>query len=454
MGGPYQRPPNRMPSRTLRPALAGLLLAAFAFTVSGCKGGITRPPSVNVQVVDAASALGSLDFVRQAHIESTLAFRQVSSNLVFDEDTYDFHVRTTPPGATSATEVTSFTKQVQHGTDYLFVLADDGNGGIAPITLAAPVFTSSTDAQIAVVHAAHSAAAVDAYVLAPGADPAAATPLGNVAFKGTLSPTGLTAGDYQLVLTESGNPANVLFRSPTVTLAAGSASTFVIADGANGGLTPLSVVVAGPASSVLYDQNAQSGLEVVNAASDGGARDLYLDSETTPRFAAVPSPSVTQTIQIPPGDHSANVTPAGNPGASEVQGAFTASQGATETLLIAGDPGSLAVVGSTNDKRTIANDARLRFINAAGLFTYLDFYLVQPGTDVTTVVPQSELTPPSIGAWLDMAPGTYDLVVRDPTTSTIVAGPQSVTLTQGLFTILVTNGASGTANVVQLQGFN
>ncbi len=454
MGGPYHDPPNRMSLRTLRPAFAGLFVAALAIAASACQGGRTRPLSTNVQVVDAASALGTLNFVRQAHSETSLTFRQASGNLVFDEDTYDFHVDTMPPGATSATRLATFTKQVQNGTDYLFVLADDGNDGVTPITLEAPVFSSSTDTQVAVVHAAHTAAAMDAYIVAPGADPAGATPLGNVAFESTLAPSDLTAGDYQLVLTESGNPANVLFRSPTVTLGAGGANTFVITEGANGGLTPLSVVVAGPANTVLYDQNAQAGLEVVNAASDSGARDVYLDDETTPRAAAVPSPSVTPTIQIAPGDHTANVTPAGNPGVSEVQGTFTATQGNTETLLISGDPGSLSVLGTGNDDRTIANDARVRFLDAAGAYTYLDFYLVAPGTDVTTVLPQTELAPPAISTWLDIAPGTYDLVVRDPTTSTVVAGPESVTLTQGLFTILATNGGSGTVNVIKLQGFN
>ncbi|HEX5419859.1 MAG TPA: DUF4397 domain-containing protein, partial [Gammaproteobacteria bacterium] len=402
--------------------------------------------------------------LRVQHVEATLDFGATSGDLSFDEDTYDFHAQITPPGAATPTTVASFTQKVVQGTDYLFVLAEV-SGAVQPLILATPTMTDTSQTQVAAVHAAPTIPSMDLYFVAPGADPASATPLGSLAFSGTLAPAGLAPGDYQLVLTDAGDPSMLDFRSQTMTLAAGAANDFVITEGDGEGLVPFSVVVSGPNGGILLDQNTPAGLEVVNAAADGAPRDLYLDGDyTAPVVSGLASPGVSPPLKIAPGDHTLDVTPAGNPGVVEIQQAFTAVQGGWQTGLIGGDPGSLAAVGVQDNRRPIAGEALIRFMDAATLFaTGVNVYLAAPGTDTTTILPVVTLTTPGLSQRGAFAPGDYELSLRDASGNVIpfsdengnlVAEPQPVSLPEGLFTVLITNGtASGTARIVLLQGF-
>jgi hypothetical protein len=216
------------------------------------------------------------------------------------------------------------------------------------------------------------------------------------------------------------------------------------------------VLAVGPAGGQLFDKNAPAGLEFVNAAADGAPRDVYLDDDfTMPLLSAVPSAVLSETT-IPAGDRKLSVTPAGNPGVVELEQSFSGATGRRLTMLLAGDPGSLAMTGLPDDPRPIAGQSRVRFMDAATLFTSLNFYVVVPGTDLSTVLPFTTLSVAGVSARVVIPPGTYDLVVQDATSVTTVAGPQSITLTDsGVETILVTNGTtSGTVDVVLLQGFN
>ena len=62
---------------------------------------------------------------------------------------------------------------------------------------------------------------VDVYATAPGADLAASMPVGTFEFKGDLGPVEVPAGDYQVLVTEAGDAAAIVFDSGTVSLADG-----------------------------------------------------------------------------------------------------------------------------------------------------------------------------------------------------------------------------------------
>jgi hypothetical protein len=443
-----------MPLRIRHLALAAALLAAA--TLVGCSEGRKQPPKTTVSVVDAAPTQGQIDFLREQRVEATLDYRAASSVLVFDEDEYSFNVRTTRPWDSSPQLLDTFSQQVQHGTDYLFVITEQ-SGAVTHLVFEKPTFSSTSEAEVQVIHAAPSGPAFDVFVTAPDAELAGATAIGSVAFEEATSPLDLAPGDYALALTEAGNPANVLFTSAPFTVAGGASLAFVVVQEAGEGLSPYSVVIAGTSTGGLVDKNAPAGLEIVNAAADGAARDVYLDDDFgAPLAAAVPSPAVAMQVTVAPGTRKLSVTPAGNPGVVEAEQSYAAAAGQRETALIAGDPGSLTVAGAQDDPRPIVGETRVRFMNAATLFTAIEVYIVTHGTDVTTVSPLVGLTVPAISGRVAIPPGTYDLVLRDPTTSTIVAGPQSLTFEDGgVASILVTNGADpGTANVVLLQGFD
>lgn len=430
-----------------------LLVAALA----GCSEGRKPPPKTTVTVVNAAPTQGAISFLREQHVEATLNYREASSPLLFDEDQYDFNIETSPPGAASPQLIDSFSQQVVHGTDYLIVLTEAG-GSAVHLVLEKPPFSSTSETEARAVHAAPAGQPVDVFITAPDADLAAATPIGSVAFEQATDPLLLAPGDYVLTLTEAGNPANVLFASAPFTLGAGASNAFVITGDGGEGLAPYSVVVAGTGSGQLFDKNAFSGVEIVNAAADGAPRDVYLDADfSAPIAAAIPGNGVTMQLPVAAGTRKLTVTPAGNPGVVEAELSFTATATRRQTALIAGDPGGLKIAGIQDDPRPVVGESKVRFMNGATLFTGLAFFIVQPGVDVLsgTVSPVTTLTPAGLSARFSIPPGTYDVVLGDPSTSTVVAGPQSLTFSDGgLYTILATNGAgSGTANIVPLQGF-
>ena len=49
----------------------------------------------------------------------------------------------------------------------------------------------------------------------PGTGISGATPWGTVAFEGTLPARNIAPGDYDMIATEHGNPAHVLYTSPS-----------------------------------------------------------------------------------------------------------------------------------------------------------------------------------------------------------------------------------------------
>jgi hypothetical protein len=343
------------------------------------------------------------------------------------------------------------------GTSYTFVLTEVG-GAPTPVVLEYPVpAASATDAQVVVLNAAGSLQPLDVFIERQGADIAAATPRGALAHRDVLGPGGLAPGEWEITLTAAGDRANVVVATPAFTVAAATTTVFVIVDGANEGTVPAQVLLLGQSSALLSDRNARAGVRFINAANDRAARDFAIDSQfSPPLFAAAPFAAPTDYVLVAPGEHAANVTPPGNPGVLELAQTMIFGATALQTVLVTGDAGALAHTLVVDDGRRVASEARVRFFNGAPQFTALDFLIVPPGTaDYSTVFPAATITPPGASSLIPVVPGTYDLVLRQSGTATIVAGPTPITLVAaGLYGALAVNGAdTATANVVLFDDF-
>ena len=286
---------------------------------------------------------------------------------------------------------------------------------------------------------------------------AAAVPWGTVAFSETLPAKNVPAGDYEITLTEAGNPANVLLNTASFTLAAATATSFIVAPEAGGGVATLSVLFVQDSGAILYDKNVTAGLRVINAANDMGARDVFIDGDyTTALLPAVPYGSQTAYEPVPVGTYQLNATPAGDTSVIELDQEETSTASQLYTTMITGDAGTLSAVTSADDQRRIEGQAAFHVFDAASQFTALDFYVVDPGTDITTVLPYTSLAAPGVNSLGVLVPGTYDLVVRDQTSGAVVAGPQSITIESAKFyTVLAVNGSSSaSADLIFLDDFN
>ncbi len=255
----------------------GLLALALAST--GCDSGRKNPPDVLVRVLNATANFpdliiqrGSLDVPPSA---PQLAFLG-GDQRTWDEDTYTFHVSYSDLQTQKLVEADSFTKQISTGTWYTFVLYQKGGNVTHKILESPPVASSATDAQIQAIQAVEGVPTVDLYIVASGTGAAGATPWGTLAFEGTLPVRNIAAGDYDVIATEQGNPAHVLYTSPGFTLSAGAAVTFALTPDSGEGIQPFSMTVLSDSSSVLVDPSLQAGVRVINGANDRLPRDVAL----------------------------------------------------------------------------------------------------------------------------------------------------------------------------------
>lgn len=430
----------------------GLVCAAIALT--GCDQGRQAPGKVNLRVINAAPGFAELGFQREQDSRNlaSLSFK-ISQEFQYDADTYDFFVfeRSYPnsPGGTWA-----ITATLAEERTYTLVLTEVGSD-VFPVLLERPA-AAPADAEIEVVHAAAGQPAMDLYLERPGAGLSGASPRGTLSPGSHLSPRALPSGDYELFLTEVGNPANVLLASTTVNLPADT-TTIVIAPEANLGPEEISVLFVADGQTVRYDRNATFELRVINAATDRAPRDFAVNGVLTPPlFSAIPFAEPTAYKVAPTvADMPINVTPVGNPGVLELNKTFTGFATERATIIFGGPTGALIHSAVPDDGRRFHNEAKLRFFNAASQFTALDLLIGNPGDDPAQLGPASTLVPVTGAAYLPLGPGSYDLYFRQTGATNLVAGPSRVTVAAGgIYAVLAVDGPdAATAGMLLLDDF-
>jgi hypothetical protein len=434
---------------------------AFGFALlalAACDDGRRPLPDATVRIVNAAPSYGTLAFLREERPEATLAFRE-SVGFQFDVDQYDFHIETTDlEGAVIRPASTSLELDTEH--DYSIVI--DESGGLGFTTLTFPkIAPSNSSVQFRVFHAAADIGPVDVYLTAAGVDLAAATSIASLAFGegepsvDSDSTATIAAGSYELSLTVAGDPAGVLMRSAGVTLPGGTNLTFVITDPA--GIEPVGVIAASNVGGgfTLLDASVESTLRIINAVSNRGPIDVALGEDFTPPFAAGIAFGIpTADLDIESGEQTISVTPAGNSGSLEVDAQEeTFVAGNRYLLLVGDDPGEVSAFLSLDDRRPLGDRARIRYLNASAEIPTLNFFAVPESGELTDATPVP-IAPNSPFLNIALAPGNYEITVRNPSSNTTLAGPLPVTLAAGgVYSVLATDHASN-SNAVDVLLFD
>jgi hypothetical protein len=438
----------------------GLLCAVFA--LAGCDKGRTDPGKVTVRVVNVAPSFAVLTYRRerndQQHSPADLGFKGSSSDYAYDIDTYDFYVneRALLPSGTPRTW--GFSWELKGELSYTFALTELG-GEVQPVIIEQPK-PPANEAQIIALHAAEGLPAMDLYLEQPGVGIAAATPRATLNLQQPTPPRSIPAGDYELFLTQAGNAANVLLSSTTITLAAGTNSTFVVAAESGIGPNVVSVVAAQAASTTtLYDRNSTGLLRVINGAADAVPRDFAIASQfAPPLFSAVPFADPTAYVATPAAaGQTINVTPVGNPGVLELNQLYSGIPLQLGTLLFGGEAGALRHVITYDDGRRIQGEAKLLLASAASQFSAgLDFVLTTAGGDPAALTADAVIIAPDATLnYLPLAPGEFDLYLRVTGTTNYAAGPIRLAVaSRGIYGILAVNGPdTATAGIVLFDDF-
>ncbi len=430
-------------------------LACAVLLLTACDDGRQPPGKVGVRVTNVAPGFELLAFRREQETsnEAALSFKG-TEQFIYDADTYDFYVTERTLSATNS-RVWTFAPKLEEEFSYTFVLTEVG-GEIQPVVIEHPDLPT-TDAQIVAVHAASGLPALDLYLERPGVGIAGATPRGSFSAQEQIPARPVASGDYELTLTAAGDPATVLLTTTTITLPAGTESTFVVVPEGGQGTAQLSVLLLQGVSSILYDRNATSELRYVNAATDQAPRDVAIDSQfAPPLFSAIPFGEATPYAPYPTVAAKINVTPVGNSGALELDQSLTGVAGQRATMLFSGPAGTLTPAFSVDDTRRLNIEAKLRFMNAVTQFFAVDFVITAPGGNPNTANTQASLAAPGIASsYTPLAPGDYDLYLYQASTANPLSGPTRFSVAAGgIYSVLAVDGPdTATAAVRFLDDF-
>ena len=441
--------------RWLRIAL--LTLACVVLTACESEGGRVRPPSTAVSVIHVAGSFGNLEFRRVERLEGTLGYR---SSQVFNWDSgpYTFNIDATIPGLTTPIRLYTFTADLTAGNDHSIVLTE-ANGWLHELILEAPqAELSETDAEIIIVNtAAGLETAVDVYIEPPGTVLAAATPRGSVDFLESLPAAAIAPGEYELSLTQAGNPTNVVMVSDLFEIPGSVRTTLSVIDGLISASPAAALVSSAGNDTPLSDRELRAGIRVLNAMTSRDPVDVTVNSNFSPPLisnATFAAP--TDYALVVPGEHTLQVTPAGNPGAIEVETTFRTLPGQRGTWFVRGDPGALTALYSPDSQRLIRDIAEVTVYYGGTTVSGVDVFIVPPDTDLSAVAPTTSLTGTNALSFVYMGLGGYTITVRESGTQNILAGPVAAGIGfEGSYGILITNGESGSGmDVTLIDRFN
>jgi hypothetical protein len=435
-------------------ASCGLISAVFALVA--CDEGRKAPPKVTFRVVNAAPGFAKLDYIRERPpVEKPFPLPYKGANEYrYDVDTYDFYVYDRWLDVPDYTPRTwTFLETLEPDFGYTLVLAERA-GEVQPVFLEYPALVAS-DAQIVGLHAAPGLPGLDLYLERPGVGIAGATPRGTFNEFEQIAPRTLASGDYELWLTEAGNPANVLLATTTFSLADAATSTIVVVPEFGQAGSPLSVVLVRDEPIGLFDRNVTGDLRAINGATDGVSRDFAINSEFSPPvFSAVPFASATTYASVLPTTQTINVTPVGNPGVLELNQQIAPAPGQRSTVLFAGPAGMLTHSATADDGRRLHNQAKLLLMNAATQFSGVNF-LITPVGSTAVVLGDSLAAPGTSMGYRLLSPGDYDLHLVSASTGAQINEPARVTLASGgIYGALAINGTdSATAGLSLFDDF-
>lgn len=437
--------------------LAPLALACAVLAACESEGGRVRPPSTDVSVIHVARSFGNLEFRRVERLEGTLGYRS-SQVFTWDSGPYTFNIDATGPGLNTPIRLHTFTADLTAGNDHSIVLTE-ADGWLHELILEAPqAELSETDAEIIVVNtAAGLETAVDVYIEPPGTVLAAATPRGSVDFLESLPAAAIAPGEYELSLTQAGNPTSVVMVSDPFEIAGSVRTTLSVIDGLTAAAPAAALASGAGTDTPLSDRELRAGVRVLNAMTSRDPIDATVNSNFSPPLipnAMFATP--TDYALVVPGEHTLQVAPAGNPGAIEVETIFRAFPGQRGTWFVRGDPGALTAVYSPDSQRLIRDLAEVTVYYGGTTVGGVDVFIVPPDTDLNTVAPTATLTGTNALSFVYLGLGGYAVTVREAGTQTVLAGPVAARIGfEGSHGILITNGASGAGmDVTLIDRFN
>ncbi len=221
------------------------------------------------------------------------------------------------------------------------------------------------------VNVSPSAGLIDAYVTAPGADLAAASPVvPGLAYNAFSNFVNTPIGRYELRLTRA-DTKQVIFDAPLPAAPDGGGQTVVAYTVGGGNLVNVALFTDGVAATLLPNTRAQ--LKAVNASSVGSALNLFVDGNLT--LANLPFTGASNYQGVATGTRTITVEASATPGATLLTTSPTLGPATDTSIALYGSAGALnALVLTDSNVPTLTATAKVRIVNVSPALGAIDVY--------------------------------------------------------------------------------
>jgi hypothetical protein len=425
--------------RALLACLAALALGACGLNPSGNGTGTTLrvanlmpgTTAVTVNVNDNA-------FMTAAPFETFTGYQDITAG------NYTFHILL----GGNPTPVFTTTNSLANVSAYTFITYGPTTfpGGLLlddTLVLHVP----SGDFGFRFVNVSPTAGLIDAYLTAPDADLASASPVvSGLAFNLFSNFVNVPLGSYELRITRSGTK-EVIFDSLLPAAPNSGGQTVVAYTRGSARLVNVALFTDGSPPTTLPNRLAR--LKMLNASAVASPLNLFVDGTLT--LANVPYTGISNYQVIAAGPRAITVEAAATPGATLLSTTPTFTPATDTSIALYGSAGALgALILADMNVTTLTTKAQVRFVNVAAALGTVDVYA--NGTLATSGVGQNAASPYVL---LDaLADGTTYQFDFDPagTTTPALSVPGVKLVAGGVYTIYVV-GPPGALQGVVVQDF-
>jgi len=437
------------------------LLILLAPVVLGSCGGnhhyLAPPPGTyaNLQLVNTSVDAPPLDVILDGQLlVMHLDYGQGTGEQSIAPGSHSLVVQIETPGAPT-TVIGPTTIDTAASMDY--VVAVEGSAGsiqapgLSLVTFPHPLaVVPAQSTRIQVLNAYN--VPIEVYLTAPGADLSSSTPLGTAPERGSVGPTEVSAGEWELWITVPGCGITPHYLGP-IELEGGTDLVFSV-------LLPFfppGEVIFLPCGSTFVSEVDAFGnntwlnpgaslLRVINDSPNAPALAITANGNlASPLVATLAYERYTSYLSVgEPGVYDLAITPASNPSDVLASQDVNLRAGTNYSLYAFGPLAQIFPFITRDDYRSYSTQARLRFIQGSPLAQLVDVYLTASGVSIASATPTYAAMPFAADTgFVSYVEGSYDLTVTLAGSKKPIIGPLSVKLNNGGVYTAVARDAPG-----------
>jgi hypothetical protein len=429
--------------------IAAAALVASSLVIGACGSDSNDTPRTQLRVIHASPDAPKVNVLLDGEAVLTeVNYKEGSGFTDPARGTYDVSVDAiTPGGDVTVIDVpgVEFLATTQYS---ILAIGKVANSTLAPLVIAnlrTPVPSGQARAQV--VHAAPDAPAVSVYVTAPGA--ALIDPVGTFSFGEELGPVEVPAGNYQIRVTLADDPASVVYDAGTVALPGGANLLLVAVANTTTGSAPISLLVNdGSTQSELLDVETLADVRAGHLSPDAPAVDVIVNNDlANPLFNAATFPSLTSYASVPPATYNIKVVDDASQTLTVIDADLPVVAGQSYSVLAVGLLADIEPLVLTDDRRSVATEARVRIVHGSPSAGNVDIYVAAPGTDINTINPTFANVPFKANTgYVGLTGATYEVSVTPAGAKSPVAIFATLPIENGdVFTAIARDAPGGGA---------